>query len=198
MSMSTNAAQASTDLSNAGMQSFVTLEELRTTLHAAGYRAEVVTDGNISLLRSASNGLGFDVRPGNAFPGKPDHFSDVAFVAVLTVQGSMPLDLVNKWNRMHRFCRLFVDKPQGTDEFLVLTFDLSIAGAVSPGYVRTQLQIWDSLIQQLIPWLREELGRLASSLETANDTAKKTVEEAAKQTAKPDANLAPPRQALNS
>ncbi|WP_084799821.1 YbjN domain-containing protein [Bradyrhizobium sp. Ai1a-2] len=194
MSTSTNAAQASADLSNAGMQSFVTLEELRTALQTAGYRAELVTDGNISLLRSASNGLGFDVRPGNSFPGKPDHFADVAFVAVLTVQGSMPLDLVNKWNRMHRFCRLFVDKPQGTDEFLVLTLDLSIAGAVSPNYVRTQLQIWDSLIQQLIPWLREELGRLAASLETAKEITKET----AKQATKPDANLAPPRPALNS
>jgi Putative bacterial sensory transduction regulator len=186
MSMSTNIAQESEGLSNPGMQSFVTLDELRAALQAAGYRAELVSDGNISLLRSATNGLGFDVRPGNAFPGKPDQFSDIAFVAVLTVQGSMPLDLVNKWNRMHRFCRLFVDKPQGTDEFLVLTLDLSIAGAVSPSYIRTQLQIWDSLIQQLIPWLREELGRLASSLETA------------KEATKPDANLAPPRPALNS
>jgi Putative bacterial sensory transduction regulator len=182
MSMSTSAAQPSEGLSNSGMQHVVTLEELRTALQAAGYRAELVTDGNISLLRSATNGLGFDVRPGNPFPGKPDHFSDVAFVAVLTVQGSMPLDLVNKWNRMHRFCRLFVDKPQGSAEFLVLTLDLSIAGAVSPNYVRTQLQIWDSLIQQLIPWLREELGRLTSSLETANA----------------DAKLVPSRHALNS
>ncbi|MFH0301488.1 YbjN domain-containing protein [Bradyrhizobium sp. 31Argb] len=194
MSMSTSVAQAPADLSNAGMQSFVTLEELRAALQTAGYRAELVTDGNISLLRSASNGLGFDVRPGNAFPGKPDHFADVAFVAVLTVQGSMPLDLVNKWNRMHRFCRLFVDKPQGTDEFLVLTLDLSIAGAVSPNYVRTQLQIWDSLIQQLIPWLREELGRLASSLESAKETPK----QASKEASNADANLAPPRPALNS
>lgn len=165
MSTSTSAVPSSENPSIAGLLAYITLDELRTALHAAGYRAELVSDGNVSLLRSASNGLGFDVRPGNTFPGKPDHFSDVAFVAVLSVQGSMPLDIVNKWNRMHRFCRLFVDKPQGTDEFLVLTFDLSIVGAVSPNYIRTQLQIWDSLIQQLIPWLREELGKLASSID---------------------------------
>ncbi len=42
---------------------FVTLDALRTLIQDAGYRAEIVTDGDIKLLRSASNGLDFDVRP---------------------------------------------------------------------------------------------------------------------------------------
>lgn len=165
--MNTNVAQMSETAGGAATLPSISFDALRAALQAAGYRAEEVSDGNLRFLRSASNGLGFDVRPGNAFPGQSDQFSDIAFVAILGVQGTLPLDIVNKWNRTHRFSRLYVDKPQADAEFLVLSLDISLAGNVSPDYVRTQLQIWDTLIQQLIPWLREELGKLASSLDAS-------------------------------
>ena len=165
-----NAAMPSTDQ---GVMLSVTLETLRTLIQEEGYRAEVVTDGNISFLRSASNGLDFDVRPGNIFvkdPAvtveKPEHFADLVFVVLFTVQGAFPADLLNLWNRTHRFGRLYLDKTIPGREFLVLSLDVSVVGGVTTDYLRHKLVIWDSLVRQLVPWLREELGKIAPTIDT--------------------------------
>ena len=84
------------------------------------------------------------------------------FVALFAVRGAFPLDLLNKWNRTHRFGRLFLDKAGPEQEFLVLSLDMSVAGGVSPTYLRAQVEIWDSLVQQLVPWLREELSKITT------------------------------------
>ncbi len=137
---------------------YLTLDSLRDVLQQAGYRVETVNDpvATIVYLRSATAGLAFDVRPGNRPPNGGDHFVDVAFTAVLQVQGELPLDLVNRWNATRRFARLQFSQP-----FLVLSLDVSVAGGVAPAYLRGQIEIWDHLIQQLIAYLREELPKLA-------------------------------------
>lgn len=152
------------------VMTFVTLDTLRTLIHDAGFRAETVVDGSVTLLRSASNGLGFDIRSGNVFSEKPDHLADVAFVAVFAVQGGFPLDLLNLWNRTHRFGRLFIDRTVPEREFLVLSLDVSVLGGVTAAYLRHKLLIWDSLVQQLVPWLREQLGKIASTVDTKETT----------------------------
>lgn len=156
-----------------GMMTFVTLEVVRKLIQGEGYRAEIVTDGNISFLRSACNGLDFDVRPGNILvkdpataPEKPERLADLAFVVLFTVQGNFPSDLLNVWNRTHRFSRLFVDKTIPDREFLVLSLDVSVAGGVTTTYLRHKILIWDSLVRQLVPWLRDELGKIASTVDT--------------------------------
>ena len=138
----------------------LTLDSLRDALQQSGYRVETVTDpvANIPYLRSATAGMSFDVRPGNRLLGAEDNFVDVAFVALLQVQGELPLDLVNRWNATRRFARLQLSVP-----FLLLSLDATVAGGVTQNHLRAQVEIWDQLIQQLIAYLREELPRLAQA-----------------------------------
>lgn len=138
----------------------LTLDALRETLQASGYRVEQLTDpvANVPYLRSATAGLAFDVRPGNRFVGEDQGFADVAFVAALQVQGELPLDIVNRWNVTRRFGRLQLSQP-----FLVFCLDVSVAGGVAPNYLRGQVEIWDRLVQELIAYLRDELQKLGAA-----------------------------------
>lgn len=135
----------------------LTVDGLRDILQQAGYRVETVNDpvANAIYLRSATAGLAFDLRPGNRLAGGGDNFVDVAFTAVLQVQGELPLGLVNRWNATRRFARLQLSHP-----FLVLSLDVSAAGGVMPAHLRGQIEIWDHLVQQLVAYLREELPKL--------------------------------------
>jgi hypothetical protein len=137
----------------------LTLEELRESFQNAGYRIEKLTDpvANTIYLRSATAGLGFDIRPGNRLVGEEQGFVDVTLVATLQVQGELPLDLVNRWNTTRRFGRLQLSHP-----FLVFCLDVSLAGGVTQNYLRAQIEIWDRLVQELIAYLREELPKLAA------------------------------------
>jgi Putative bacterial sensory transduction regulator len=143
--------------------SSLSLDVLRAQIQQAGYRVETVTDpvANITFLRSATNGLTFDIRGGNRAGASGEQFSDLAFVAPLQVQGELPLDLVNRWNVTRRFGRLQLSPP-----FLVLSLDVTVAGGVSITHVRAQLEIWDQLVQQLIVYLRDELPKLAPTQTT--------------------------------
>lgn len=149
----------------------MTLESLRDFVQSVGYRVETITDGNVTFLRSATNGLAFDIRPGSALAGGANGFIDVAFVALFGVRGALPLDLVNRWNRSHRFGRLFLDAVAPGQEFLVFTVDISFAGGVTQAQLRGQVEIWDGLIQQLIPWLREEVSKIAPTVDTSSAPA---------------------------
>ena len=99
---------------------YLTLDSLGEAFQLAGYRAEKITDAgaNTVYLRSATNGLAFDIRPGNQLAD--GRFVDAALVAVLQVQGEMPLDIVNRWNASRRFAQLQLSTP-----FLLLTLDVS-------------------------------------------------------------------------
>ena len=146
----------------------LTRERLRELFQLAGYRVEALTDpvANLSYLRSATNGIAFDIRPGNMLAGEEQTFVDVALVAVLHVQGEMPLQIVNRWNATRRFARLQFSPP-----FLALSFDVSVAGGVSENHLRGQIEIWDHLVQQLVNFLREELAAPAK-LNPAADAAR--------------------------
>ncbi len=146
----------------------LTLDSLRDVLQQAGYRVETVTDpvANIEYLRSATAGMTFDVRPGNRLAGADGHFADVAFVAVLQVQGDLPLDLINRWNATRRFARLQLSAP-----FLVLSLDVTVAGGVTQNHLRAHIEIWDHLVQQLIAYLREELPKFAKAAATNSSAA---------------------------
>ena len=137
----------------------LTPDGLREAFQLAGYRIETMTDpvSNAIYFRSATSGLAFDIRPGNRASDAPS-FLDVALVAVLQVQGELPLDLINRWNVTRRFGRLQLSQP-----FLVLSLDLLVAGGVTTNHLRAQIEIWDHLIQQLIAYLREELPKLPAS-----------------------------------
>ncbi len=91
----------------------LTLDSLREVLQQVGYRVETVTDpvANVVYLRSATNGLGFDVRPGNRLVDSKTDLLDATFTAVLQVQGELPLDLVNRWNATRRFIHPLAAQP---------------------------------------------------------------------------------------
>jgi hypothetical protein len=168
MSTTVNGAgQSQMKLNEAPLITDLDLEALREFLQNSGYRAEAIKDGNVTFLRSATNGLPFDIRPGNSFAGPQNRFADIAFVALFAVRGTLPLDLVNGWNKSRRFGRLFLDQPVPGQEFLVFCLDVSVAGGVTPRQLRSQIELWDGLVQQLIPWLREELSKIAPAIDTA-------------------------------
>ena len=138
----------------------LTLDSLREILQQSGYRVETVAgEGDqVSFLRSSTAGLAFDIRPGSLSAAGGNEFTDVTFLAGLQVQGELPLDMVNRWNANRRFARLHL-----TSGFLILSMDVSIFGGVTPGFVRTQIEIWDRLVQELVPYLRQELQTLSAA-----------------------------------
>lgn len=139
----------------------LTLDTLRAAFQNAGYRVETLVDpvGNNPYLRSATAGLGFDIRPGNLVIDDEQAFADATFVAVLQVQGELPLDLVNRWNATRRFGRMQLSAP-----FLVFCLDVSVVGGVAPGHLRAQVELWDRLVQELVAYLREELRKLTAAV----------------------------------
>lgn len=161
----------------------LTLEGLRDHLQQAGYRVEKLTDpvANIQYLRSATAGVGFDIRPGNRLPGADESFADLTFVVVLQVAGDLPLDLVNRWNAARRFGRLHLSPP-----FLVFCLDISVNG-VTPAHLRSQIEFWDRLLQDLLPFLRTAIAEAAVQ---NNKTAAQPI-------AEPRADQPPPAASLN-
>jgi hypothetical protein len=128
----------------------VTVDTTRDFLQGAGFRAELVADSDtMPVIRSASNGVNFEIRLFN--PAKEDKgsFTDVMFMAGMTLQGTVAPELLNRWNSIKRFGRLYV--AQG---HLVLALDIFLQGGVSPEYLRSQLDIWDRLLQELLTYVR--------------------------------------------
>jgi hypothetical protein len=143
------------------------LETLRDLLQRFGYRAEIVADDRgQALVRSATSGMTFDIRAGNRLVDQPAQFLDVSFVALLKVEGELPLAVVNEWNNLRRFGRLHLS--QG---FLALDMDVAFAGGVAVDHLRAAIAVWDQLLQGLIAYLRAELPRLAAGDGAAAPTA---------------------------
>jgi hypothetical protein len=139
----------------------LTIDSMREHLQANGYRAEIVSDpvANVQYIRSATNGLAFDVRMGNRLATEQLGYADATFVAVFNIVGNFPLEPINTWNSSRRFGRLQVDGSNPGYKFLVLCMDVVVAGGISRQNLDAQVSIWDGLVQQLIPWLREQVAR---------------------------------------
>jgi hypothetical protein len=135
----------------------LTLDSLRAILQQAGYRAETVTDpvADHALLRSATGGAAFDIRPGNRLAGEEQAFTDAAFILVLQLGCEIPPDAVNHWNATRRFARL-----QSNQSLLVFCMDVNVIGGVMPAHLRAQIEIWDSLVQEVLAYLRIQLSDL--------------------------------------
>jgi hypothetical protein len=141
----------------------LTTTRLQEMLQAAGYRVELISDSatGVTLLRSATSGLSFDVRLGNRLAGETDALADVAFVTYLKIVGDLPLSLVNRWNNTHRFGRLQIDDRDPSQNFLVFCMDVVAIGGMIQTNLRAYIEIWDGLLQQLVAWLRTELSHLS-------------------------------------
>ena len=133
----------------------VGIEQLADVFRAAGYRVTATEQNGAVQLMSASQGVGFAVRFGNAVPaaGQQDaadaRYLDYTLGCVLQVQGDLPAQLVADWNRTKRFARLASHGP-----FLALEMDVIVAGGVSTRYVRSTIELWDRMVQEFLLHLR--------------------------------------------
>jgi hypothetical protein len=134
--------------------SSMTPEAMRDLLQSVGFRAEIVpgaTSG--SLIRSATNGVSFEVRLFNKLPGPVETYADLLFTAGLQIQGVLNAEIVNRWNMTKRFGRLYV-----VPGMLVLTMDVLLQEATSNAHLRAQLGLWDRLMQELLIYLRTSVA----------------------------------------
>lgn len=133
----------------------VGIEQLADVFRAAGYRVTATEQNGAVQLMSASQGVGFAVRFGNAVPvaGQQDaadvRYLDYTLGCVLQVQGDLPAQLVADWNRTKRFARLASHGP-----FLALEMDVIVAGGVSTRYIRSTIELWDRMVQEFLLHLR--------------------------------------------
>lgn len=133
----------------------LTPDRLCRIMRDRGCRIETVTDGPTGpILRSATSGFGFEVRFNNRLGDQGDRYADAVFLAALRVQGELPLKLVNEWNNTRRFARLHL-----LEDYLILAMDVSVAGGVTTKHLRIQVEIWDRLVQDLIPYIRKALDQ---------------------------------------
>jgi hypothetical protein len=127
-----------------------TAETMRDLIQAAGFRAEIASAAASGpVIRSASNGLAFEIRLLNPLQMDTNSFADTTFTAGLQLQGALAPELVNRWNATKRFSRLYVS--QG---YLILALDIILQGGVTPEHLRAQIEIWDRLLQELLTYLR--------------------------------------------
>lgn len=145
----------------------VSLDQLADIFRSAGYRVTVVEQNGASQLMSASQGIGFAVRGGNALPqasAPAAAYFDYTLSCTLQVQGDLPADLVPSWNRTKRFARL-----ASHGAFLVLEMDVVAAGGVSERHLRSMTELWDRLIQELLLHLRNRPAMAAEEAVAAGD-----------------------------
>lgn len=126
----------------------VAVEQLADLFKASGYRVTPAEQNGIVQLMSASQGVGFAVRFGNA-AATPDSYLDYTLSCALQVQGDLPMELVSSWNRTKRFARL-----SSTGQFLLLEMDVVVAGGVTERHLSSTIELWDRLIQEFLLHLR--------------------------------------------
>ncbi|KMN05771.1 YbjN domain-containing protein [Pseudomonas sp. FSL R10-1350] len=144
----------------------VTVQTLTELLQAAGYRVNETEQNGIVQLLSASQGIGFAVRFGNPAV-EQGSYVDFTYSCALRVQGQLPQGLTEVWNASRRFARLSL---QG--EFLLMEMDVVVAG-VGEVHLRSQLELWDRLLQEFIVYLREysqQAAQLAAQAEKQEQT----------------------------
>ncbi|MGN8346296.1 YbjN domain-containing protein [Pseudomonas sp. SMV71] len=153
------------------MVEHVSAKSLTELLQAAGYRVNETEQNGIVQLLSASQGIGFAVRFGNP-TATPGHYMDFTFSCALRVQGELPAGLAELWNASRRFARLSL---QG--EFLLMEMDVVVAAGVSADHLRSNLELWDRLLQEFIVYLRE-FSQNAARSQTRAEPAETALEEA--------------------
>ncbi|CAI8745159.1 YbjN domain-containing protein [Pseudomonas chlororaphis] len=142
----------------------VSAEHLTELMQASGYRVNRSEQNAVVQLLSASQGIGYAVRFGNAAKEAGSYF-DFTFSCALRVQGELPAGIAERWNASRRFARMSI---QG--EFLVMEMDVTVAAGVSPDHLRSNLELWDRLLQEFITYLRD-YSQQAARLQAEEDAA---------------------------
>ncbi|ASK32917.1 hypothetical protein CEK62_20425 (plasmid) [Alcanivorax sp. N3-2A] len=151
---------------NNPMIEVVRLQELAELLREAGYRTNETEQNGVKQLLSASQGIGFALRPGNA-ASEPDALLDFTLSCALRIQGELPDTTVGAWNQTKRFSRL-----SRHGDFLVLEMDVIVAGGVGQAHLRASIELWDRLLQEFLLYLRNQHGAGSGSSETDQAAAR--------------------------
>ncbi|HTJ95091.1 MAG TPA: YbjN domain-containing protein [Pararobbsia sp.] len=142
--------------SNAAVLESIEIEQLADLMRKAGYRVTPAEQNGHVQLMSASQGVGFVVRFGNA-GATEGTFIDYTLSCALQVQGELPVELVPSWNRTKRFARL---APHG--QFLVLEMDVVVAAGVTERHLASMVELWDRLIQEFLLHMRNRPTMMAA------------------------------------
>ncbi|CAM2152324.1 putative sensory transduction regulator [Pararobbsia alpina] len=141
---------------NAAVLDHVEIEQLADLMRTAGYRVTPAEQNGVVQLMSASQGVGFVVRFGNAGATQGTYI-DYTLSCALQVQGDLPAELVPSWNRTKRFARLAAH-----GQFLVLEMDVVVAGGVTERHLASMVELWDRLVQEFLLHLRNRPSMMAA------------------------------------
>ena len=157
----------------------VSTDQLQELLQAMGCRVSISEQNGQRQLLSATQGIGFSVRPGNPAP-EAERFLDYTLSSALRVQGALPDGVESSWNISKRFARLTA---QG--DFLVLEMDVIVAGGVAPSYLQATAELWDRLLQEFLLFLRQHAVANNEANSADKGEAVAAQQEAAQVTAEP-------------
>jgi len=127
----------------ASIEGGLTAREVAGVLQAKGYKAEVTTDDTGDLkVKSAADEVNFTV----FFYGcnHTPRCTSVTFQAGFHVEGGLPLDKVNAWNRDKRFLKTWLDKVN--DPYIEM--DVDAAHGFSAEALAENIDTWVSGIPE--------------------------------------------------
>lgn len=157
---------------SSGLITNVTPEKLTQVLQDAGYRVNQSEQNGVIQLLSASQGIGYAVRFGNAGI-ESSTYIDFTYSCALRIQGSLPAGITEVWNASRRFARLSVQS-----DFLVMDLDVTVAAGVSLHHLRGNLELWDRLLQEFIAYLRD-YSQQAARLQTETTAPEMSIDDEA-------------------
>jgi len=120
----------------------LTAKEVQAWLFESGYQAELDKDGDEPFIKSAADGVNFEV---HLYDCEKDRCASIQLTAGFDVKDKMSVDEANAWNSDKRYVDCFIDE-EGDPWF---TYDINL----SPGGTRESLdddfQVWLSFLPDM-------------------------------------------------
>ncbi|HYE41762.1 MAG TPA: YbjN domain-containing protein [Caulobacteraceae bacterium] len=117
----------------------MTLEQIAEQMREAGYKAQIVKEGERRHVASATGGVNFEVYPDDC---KEDRCASMQFSAGFDMVKPVAPEKVNEWARTKRWARMHLDE-EG-DPFL--SRDVNLAPGGTTESFAEELNIWDLMV----------------------------------------------------
>ncbi len=125
----------------------MTVKEVQTWLLDSGYKAEKAKDGEDEYLRSAADGVNFEV---HFYDCKKDRCASIQMIAGFDLDEKLTWEKANGWNSGKRFVNCFLDE-DGDPWF---SYDINL----SPGGTREALDDNFGVWLMFLPDMKELAG----------------------------------------
>lgn len=125
----------------------MTVKEVQTWLLDSGYKAEKAKDGEDEYLRSAADGVNFEV---HFYDCKKDRCASIQMIAGFDLDEKLTWQKANGWNSGKRFVNCFLDE-DGDPWF---SYDINL----SPGGTREALDDNFGVWLMFLPDMKEVAG----------------------------------------